>query len=50
MIGWTAKDCCFYDMTRFESAYDVIYRVEESSIFVAAIMHLKREPFYWNET
>jgi plasmid stabilization system protein ParE len=30
--------------------YGVIYRVEENKIFVAAIMHLKREPFYWDET
>lgn len=29
--------------------YGVIYRVEESTIFVAAIMHLKRKPFYWDE-
>lgn len=29
--------------------YAIIYRVESDQIFVAAVMHLKRKPFYWDE-
>ncbi len=29
--------------------YGVIYRIEDDLIFVAAVMHLKRKPFYWKE-
>ena len=29
--------------------YGVIYLIEDDLIFVAAIMHLKRKPFYWTE-
>ncbi len=29
--------------------YGIIYRVESDQIFVAAVMHLKRRPFYWDE-
>ena len=29
--------------------FGVIYRVDKNKIFVAAIMHLKREPFYWDQ-
>ena len=29
--------------------YGIVYRVEGEQIFVAAVMHLKRKPFYWNE-
>lgn len=28
--------------------YGIIYRIEENQLFVAAIMHLKRKPFYWD--
>ena len=27
--------------------YGTIYRVEGTLIFVSAVMHLKRRPFYW---
>jgi plasmid stabilization system protein ParE len=30
--------------------YGVTYRVAENKIFVAAIMHLKRKPHYWDES
>lgn len=30
--------------------YGIIYRIEENRIFVAAIMHLKRKPYYWDES
>jgi len=29
--------------------YGIIYRVEQDCVFVSAIMHLKRKPFYWDE-
>ena len=29
--------------------YGIIYRVHDDSIFVAAVMHLRRKPGYWNE-
>lgn len=29
--------------------YGIIYRVENDQVFVAAVMHLKRRPFYWDE-
>lgn len=29
--------------------YGIIYRVDQDTIFVSAIMHLKRRPFYWEE-
>lgn len=29
--------------------YGIIYAVEDSDIFVAAIMHLRRKPRYWRE-
>ncbi|MCH6259057.1 type II toxin-antitoxin system RelE/ParE family toxin [Puniceicoccaceae bacterium K14] len=29
--------------------YGIIYRVSQDMIFIAAIMHLKRRPFYWKE-
>ncbi|MGK0239197.1 MAG: type II toxin-antitoxin system RelE/ParE family toxin [Verrucomicrobiia bacterium] len=29
--------------------YGIIYRVETDRIFIAAFMHLKRTPFYWDK-
>jgi len=29
--------------------YGIIYRIDQDNIFVAAIMHLKRKPFYWEQ-
>ena len=29
--------------------FGIIYRVDKETIFVSAIMHLKRKPFYWEE-
>ena len=29
--------------------YGIIYQVDQDTIFVSAIMHLKRKPFYWDE-
>ena len=29
--------------------FGIIYRIEEDTIFVVAIAHLKRRPFYWKE-
>ena len=29
--------------------YGIIYRVQKDTIFVAAVMHLRRKPGYWKE-
>jgi len=29
--------------------YGIIYRIEEDSIFVAGVMHLRRKPDYWKK-
>jgi plasmid stabilization system protein ParE len=29
--------------------YGIIYRIDNDTIFIAAVMHLKREPGYWKE-
>ena len=30
--------------------FGIIYQVQRDTIFVAAVMHLKRKPGYWEET
>jgi len=37
--------CCVFN--RFE--YGVVYVVRNETIFVLAVMHLKRRPGYWNK-
>ncbi len=29
--------------------YGIIYRIDNDTIFIAAVMHLKREPGYWKK-
>ena len=29
--------------------FGIIYRIEEEKIYVVAVMHLRRKPFYWLE-
>lgn len=41
------KDFRRYLVPRFP--YGIIYRIAKNQIFVAAVMHLKRKPFYWDE-
>jgi len=34
-------------MERFP--YGIIYRLEKNTIYIVAIAHFKRRPFYWKE-
>lgn len=48
-VAWTSIDKEIHRVLAHRFPYGVLYAQREESIYILAVMHLRREPEYWRE-